>query len=128
MMKRRYYAVEWPYGSLAWGTEHGLPSDVYAFGSTADRDAWLSCGNPQVAAPGYREAITAKRAKWLQASPRYREVITVRAMYVCDECGKIVTPDEGREHASDTAGYQGVNADQAHLTYTDLHQARKGGD
>jgi hypothetical protein len=60
---RQHYAVEWPYGSIAWSSEHGTPSTAIAFQSAAARDAWVNKGNPYITQPGYREALTAAEVR-----------------------------------------------------------------
>lgn len=60
---RTYYAVEWPYGSIAWSSEHGTPSAAIAFPTAAARDAWVERGNPYITQPGHREALTAAEVR-----------------------------------------------------------------
>jgi len=60
---RQYYAVEWPYGQIAWSSEHGTPGSAIAFDTADERDAWVSKGNPYTTQPGNREALTAAEVR-----------------------------------------------------------------
>lgn len=55
---RRYYAVEWIYGRLAWWDGHGMPSFAIYFETAEERDQWVANGNPDRTQPGNREALT----------------------------------------------------------------------
>ena len=65
-----YYAIEWTYGRAS--DEHGERAGIYyAFGSCAQRDAWVDDGPPYVTQAGSREAIPASdpelrriRSRW----------------------------------------------------------------
>jgi len=59
MTARKYYAVEWPYGRIAWSSEYGTPSTALAFATRAARDAWVGAGNAYTTQAGAREALTA---------------------------------------------------------------------
>ena len=72
-MTRRYYAVQWPYGRVAWSSEHGTPSTAISFESKAARDQWVNEGDPYTTQPGNREAVTAA-----QVSKYHLGVVTVK--------------------------------------------------
>lgn len=69
---RRYYAVEWPYGQLAWSSDCGTPSCAVVFSTPASRDQWVHEGNPYTTQPGNRESVTAAQVRkyHLETVPR----------------------------------------------------------
>ncbi len=55
-MSKHFYAIEYGYGSNVLNHGAGRADKVMRFDSEAERDEWVSQGNPQVG-PGERAAL-----------------------------------------------------------------------
>ena len=87
---RHYYAISWPYGSLAWGSECGTPAQALAFETCADRDAWVSAGTPYTTQAHYREPISARDVR--------RHRLEIVPAVLCPQCRREVLPPDASNH------------------------------